>query len=79
MKTLIGPFGAQVFNIDNPLQICREHYDVFFAISTDKSKVNVDMREFTAYTWVDKAQAREKIELKYYKDALEKFTTFMDW
>lgn len=31
-QKLIGPFGAQVLDINNPPQVCREHYDIFFGI-----------------------------------------------
>jgi 8-oxo-dGTP pyrophosphatase MutT (NUDIX family) len=78
-KQLIGPFGAQILDINNPLQMRREHYDIFYAIDTNPSKVHIDMSEFLAYEWLTLDQARQRITMLYYKEALEKFITYMDW
>lgn len=37
------------------------------------------MREFWDFKWLDIEHAKEQIELKYYRDTLERFVTFMDW
>jgi 8-oxo-dGTP diphosphatase len=76
---LVGPFGAQVLDINNPPQICREHYDIFFGISTDPKTVSVNMKEFLGFEWLSIDDAKEKIKMEYYKDALNKFVKFMDW
>lgn len=76
---LLGPFGAQVLVIENPAQICREHYDLFYAIPVDTSEIMVNMQEFHAYEWVSVDKARKKIKLLYYRKALDKFIQFMAW
>lgn len=76
---LLGPFGAQILDIDNPPQICREHYDLFYAIPVQPSEVDINMREFYGYEWLSIEEASEKIALQYYRDALDKFVNFISF
>lgn len=78
-KELLGPFGAQVLDMENPAQICREHFDLFYALPIDPAKITVDMREFHEYEWVPFKKARARIGLEYYKESFDKFLRFMKW
>ena len=40
---LIGPFGAQVLDINNPPQTCREHFDIFFGAGIKPSDIKVNI------------------------------------
>lgn len=77
--SLVGPFGAQVLDINNPPQVCREHYDIFYAVATNPTAVSINMREFLSFDWLSIDSAMERIKMKYYRDALDKFVKFMKW
>ena len=76
---LMGSFGIQVLDINNPPQICREHYDFFYGISAKQETVSVNMEEFLAYDWLTVEQAKERVTMPYYQAALDKFISFMNW
>lgn len=76
---LSAPFGAQVLDIDNPPQICREHYDIFYALASTANKVIVNPKEFHDYEWISADEAFKRIELAYYRVALKKFVAFISW
>jgi 8-oxo-dGTP pyrophosphatase MutT (NUDIX family) len=76
---LVGPFGIQTLDIDNPPQVCREHYDFFFGIPAKQGTVNVNMEEFLGYDWLMVEQTRQRITMPYYLAALDKFISFMKW
>jgi len=76
---LVGPFGIQTLDINNPPQVCREHYDFFFGIPAKQESVMVNMEEFLGYDWLAVEQAKERITMPYYLTALDKFKSFMKW
>lgn len=78
-RQLLGPFAAQILYMNNPPYVCREHYDIFFAIASSPSSVTINMTEFTNYAWLTIEQANQRITMKYYRSALEKFVKFVDW
>lgn len=76
---LLGPFCLQIKDIENLHQICREHYDVFFAVELGNKLMNIDKREFFDTGWYPYKIAMKKIETNYYKRSLRKFVSFMKW
>lgn len=78
-QDLIGPFSVQVLDINRPPQVCREHYDMFYAMAAGSSAVSVNMEEFLGFEWLDAEEARQRISSRSYRDVLEKFLTSMDW
>lgn len=74
---LVGPFGIQTLDINNPPQVCREHFDYFFGIPTKKEEVRVNMEEFLGYDWLTAEQTKERVTMPYYLSALDKFTRFV--
>lgn len=72
-SSLHGPFSAQVLDIDNPPQPCREHYDLFFWSEASPEKIKVDPTEFTEWGWFNKEDALEKVTDEHYRIALTKF------
>jgi len=42
-------FGIQILDIDDPPQICREHFDIFYALFAIEEDVVVDPKEFLGY------------------------------
>jgi len=77
--TLLGPFSAQVATVDNPRQICREHFDIFYAVKASPSQLIIDKREFFGSEWLSPKEARAKMNLKYYQRCLDSFIRFMKW
>ncbi len=56
-----NPFLITVTPIENPIQPCKMHYDVWYAIPTDGSDFNVDPREFHETQWLTIAEARKLV------------------
>jgi 8-oxo-dGTP pyrophosphatase MutT (NUDIX family) len=78
-ENLVGPFAIQILDINNPPQVCREHFDFFFGIPSKPDEVEVNMEEFLGSDWLTVDEAKERIIMPYYKEALDKFTCFMKW
>ncbi len=76
---LLGPFCLQIKDVENLHQICREHYDVFFAVELGNKSMKIDKREFFDSGWYPYKIAMQKIETDYYKRVLTKFISFMKW
>ena len=76
---LVGPFGIQTLDINNPPQVCREHYDFFFGIPAKPETVAVNMEEFLGYDWLTVEQTKKRVTMPYYLKALDKFISFMKW
>jgi len=76
---LVGPFGIQILDINNPPQVCREHFDFFFGIPSKPDEVTVNMEEFLGYDWLTVEQAKKRITMPYYLTAIDKFVSFMKW
>ena len=76
---LAGPFSMQIVDIDNPPQLCREHYNTFYVLEQPPQKMSINMSEFHSCRWLSVPEAFEKIEDKYYKRSLSKFVSYMKW
>ena len=53
------PFLLTTTPIDNDVQACKMHYDVWYLMPTDGSGFKVDMREFYDARWLSIAEARK--------------------
>lgn len=56
-----APFMISITEIDNPPQLCRAHYDIWYLILTDGGDFNIDSREFHESRWVTLKQARKLV------------------
>lgn len=52
VKEKIQPFLLTVTPINNPMQPCKEHLDIWYRIPTDGSEFNVDPKEFHGTRWM---------------------------
>jgi 8-oxo-dGTP pyrophosphatase MutT (NUDIX family) len=59
IKEEIKPFLLTITPIENRVQPCKEHLDIWYRFPTDGSEFNVDPREFHATRWVSIKEARE--------------------
>ena len=57
--TLPEPFFISITPINNPVQPCTEHLDIWFLLNTDGSNFNVDQQEFHATKWMNLDSAKE--------------------
>ncbi len=57
-STLPQPFLISVTPINNPVQPCKEHLDIWFLVETYGSNFNVDLQEFYATKWVSLEEAK---------------------
>jgi 8-oxo-dGTP pyrophosphatase MutT (NUDIX family) len=53
------PFLLTITPIENSVQPCKEHFDVWFRVETDGNNFNVDPKEFLATKWVTIDEARK--------------------
>lgn len=61
IKGEIQPFLLTITPIENRVQPCKEHLDIWYRFPTDGSEFNVDPKEFHTTKWVDIAEARELV------------------
>ncbi len=52
------PFLISITPINNPIQSCKEHLDIWFLVETDGSNFNVDPQEFHATKWMSLNDAK---------------------
>lgn len=55
----IQPFLLTITPIENRVQPCREHLDIWYRFPTDGSEFNVDPREFHQTKWVSIEEAKQ--------------------
>ncbi|MEI7452467.1 MAG: NUDIX domain-containing protein [Candidatus Falkowbacteria bacterium] len=58
-KELVMPFLLTITPIENEVQPCKTHYDVWYLVSTDGADFNIDPREFLDTKWLTFAEAEE--------------------
>lgn len=58
-STIGSPFLLTITKIDNPPQVCREHFDIWYLMKTDGSGFNVDGREYHETEWFTLDEAME--------------------
>lgn len=68
----IKPFLLTITPIDNSVQPCKEHLDIWYRIPMDKEEISANLREFHASRWVTLSEARELITDEPNLKALEK-------
>ncbi|HLL60458.1 MAG TPA: NUDIX domain-containing protein [Candidatus Nitrosocosmicus sp.] len=76
---LEGPISLQVCDINNPVQICREHFDLFFILYVNLHNVKVDRVEVFNSAWITVEDAGSIITLNYYKKALKRFKKYVEY
>ncbi|MDO8579370.1 MAG: NUDIX domain-containing protein [bacterium] len=72
IKEKIKPFLLTITPIDNPIQPCKEHLDIWYRIPMDEDEINANTSEFHASHWVALSEARELITDRPNLEALEK-------
>ena len=58
IKEEIKPFLLTITPIENRVQPCKEHLDIWYRFSTNGSEFNVDPKEFHQTRWVSIEEAR---------------------
>jgi 8-oxo-dGTP pyrophosphatase MutT (NUDIX family) len=56
-----NPFLLTITEINNPPQVCRAHFDIWYLIPTDGENFNLDLEEFYESKWVSLRQARKVV------------------
>lgn len=72
----INPFLLTITPINNPVQPCKEHFDIWYRFSTDGSEFNVDPKEFNETRWLGVEDARKLIIDPANIEALDKMEEF---
>jgi len=55
----IEPSMLSITPIENKIQPCREHLDIWYFVPMDGKEFNIDMSEFHETRWLDVAEARK--------------------
>ena len=55
------PFFLTITPINNPNYSCREHFDVWYLLETDKLSVSADPKEFHQAKWLSIPQAKKLV------------------
>ncbi len=66
-----SPFLLSITPIENQVQPCKMHYDIWYLVSTDGHSFKVDPVEFLATKWLTIAEAREIVTDQGNLQALE--------
>lgn len=66
------PFLLTITPIENAIQPCRAHYDLWYGVQKDGSDFQIDPREFNETRWLTVAEARELVTDPPNLKALEK-------
>src|SRR3972149_10212257 len=68
----IKPFLLTITPINNSVQPCKEHLDIWYRISMSEKEINANLREFHDSRWVTLSEARELITDEPNLEALKK-------
>lgn len=68
----IKPFLLTITPINNSVQPCKEHLDIWYRIPMDKEEISASLSEFHASRWVTLSEARTLTTDKPNLEALEK-------
>ncbi len=66
-------FGISINSILNPKQLCKEHYDLWYAVETGKKNFNIDKGEFYDAGWFSYDKALKKIKTPLFGKVINKF------
>ncbi len=72
------PFLLTITPIENAVQPCKTHYDVWYAISTDGSDFKIDPKEFHETRWLTISEARKLVTDPPNLQALERVENLMN-
>ena len=68
----IKPFLLTITPIDNSVQPCKEHLDIWYRIPMTENEINASPKEFHDSRWATLSEARELITDKATLESLEK-------
>lgn len=68
----IKSFLLTITPINNSVQPCKEHLDIWYRLPMSEKEINANLREFHASRWVTLSEARELITDEPNLEALEK-------
>ena len=71
------PFFLTITPINNPNYSCREHFDVWYLLETDKLSVSADPKEFHQAKWLSIPQAKKLVTDLNSLQALKKSPTLL--
>lgn len=58
-KDLPSPFLLTITPIENKVQSCKAHFDIWYLMETDGNEFNIDLREFKDTGWMTIDKARQ--------------------
>ena len=73
----IKPFLLTITPIDNSMQPCKEHLDVWYRIPMSEKEITANLREFHDSRWVTLREARNLITDPATLEALEKMESIL--
>jgi len=76
IKGEIKPFLLTITPIENKVQPCKEHLDIWYRFSTNGSEFHIDPTEFHATRWVSIVEARQVVTDPPNLEALDKMEKF---
>ena len=74
----IKPFLLTITPINNSVQPCKEHLDIWYRIPMSEREINANLREFHDSRWVTLSEARELITDGPNLEALEKMEQLLN-
>jgi len=69
-KVLPNPFLLTITQIENQIQPCKTHYDIWYLVNTDGANFNIDSREFYETKWMTIHEAEKIVTEKANRKAL---------
>lgn len=72
------PFLLTITPIDNAVQPCRMHYDLWYGIPADGSNFKIDLKEFHDTKWLTLEEARQFVTDPPNLQALNKIESYFD-
>lgn len=66
-----SPFLLTIAHIENPVQPCKTHYDIWFLVPTDGSNFNINPEEFHETKWMTFEEAENVVTESANSQALE--------
>lgn len=66
-------FDLSIKTIDNPKYLCKEHYDLWYAVETGKKQFRIDKGEFYDGGWFSYDKALFQIKTPFFRRIIGKF------
>lgn len=71
-----SPFLLTITPIENKIQSCKKHYDIWYLVLTNGSNFNVDLKEFYETRWLTIDEAEKIVTSEPNRKALERIRRY---